>query len=81
MTSLKKRIFHISNVLRLENIRTTEKMRIVADGQQIVRVDWDMNDLEVDFSDDLINYIAEQLKILMVLLLVIMQKEFVLKCY
>ena len=48
----------ISNVLRLKNIRTTEKMRIVADRQQIARVDWDMNDSEVDFNDNLIKSIA-----------------------
>ena len=36
----------ISNVLRLNSIRTTEKMRIVADGQQIARVDWDMDEFK-----------------------------------
>ena len=56
---LKEKEISISNILRLENIRTTEKMRIVADRQQVVRVDWDMNDLAVGFSDNLIQYIAE----------------------
>ena len=37
-------------------------MRIVADGQQIARVDWDMNDLEVDFNDELIKSIAAHIK-------------------
>jgi len=59
---LKKKDTDISNVLRLKNIRTTEKMRIVADGQQIARIDWDMNDLEVDFNDDLIKNIAAHIK-------------------
>ena len=51
-----------SNVLRLNNIRTTEKMRIVADGQQIARVDWDMNDLEVDFNDDFIKNTVDHIE-------------------
>ena len=62
ITQLTKKDTNISNVLRLNNIRTTEKMRIVADGQQIARVDWDMNDLEVDFNDDLIKNIAAHIK-------------------
>ena len=59
---LKEKEIPISNILRLGNIRTTEKMRIVADRQQIVRVDWDMNDLAAGFSDNLIKYIAEQMQ-------------------
>ena len=59
---LKEKEIPISNILRLENIRTTEKMRIVADRQQIVRVDWDMNDLAAGFSDNLIKYITKQVK-------------------
>ena len=58
ITQLTKKGTDISNVLRLKNIRTTEKMRIVADRQQIARVDWDMNDSEVDFNDNLIKSIA-----------------------
>ena len=42
---LKEKEIQFHNILRLENIRTTEKMRIVADRQQVVRVDRDMNDL------------------------------------
>ena len=48
----------ISNVLRLNSVRTTEKMRIVADRQQIVRVDWDMDQFKADFVDDLIKNIS-----------------------
>ena len=62
ITQLTKKDTNTSNVLRLNNIRTTEKMRIVADGQQIARVDWDMNDLEVDFNDELIKGIAAYIK-------------------
>ena len=59
---LTKKNTNISNVLRLGNIRTTEKMRIVADGQQIARVDWDMNDLEFDFNDGIIKNITAHIK-------------------
>ena len=62
INQLTKKGTDISNVLRLNNIRTTEKMRIVADRQQIARVDWDMNGLEVDFSDNLIKSIATYIK-------------------
>ena len=62
ITQLTKKGTDISNVLRLSNIRTTEKMRIVADGQQVARVDWDMNDLEVDFNNDLIKSIVAHIK-------------------
>ena len=62
INQLTKKGTDISNVLSLKNIRTTEKMRIVADRQQIARVDWDMNDLEVDFSDNLIKSIATYIK-------------------
>jgi D-beta-D-heptose 7-phosphate kinase/D-beta-D-heptose 1-phosphate adenosyltransferase len=48
----------ISNVHRLNSVRTTEKMRIVADRQQIVRVDWDMDQFKADFVDDLIKNIS-----------------------
>ena len=61
VNQLTKKDVQISNLLRLNNIRTTEKMRIVADRQQIVRVDWDMNDLEVDYTDDFIKNISENI--------------------
>ena len=59
---LKEKDIPISNILRSDNIKTTEKMRIVADRQQVVRVDWDMNDLKVDFHDDLVKNIAGQIQ-------------------
>ena len=62
ITQLTKKGTNISNVLRLKNIRTTEKMRIVADRQQIARVDWDINDSEVDFDDNIIKSIATYIK-------------------
>ena len=62
IAQLEEKGTQISNILRLDNIRTTEKMRIVADRQQIARVDWDMNDLEVDYAEDLIKNIAKQIQ-------------------
>ena len=62
IAQLTKKGTDISNVLRLKNIRTTEKMRIVADRQQIARVDWDINDSEVDFDDNIIKSIATYIK-------------------
>ena len=62
IAQLTKKGTDISNVLRLKNIKTTEKMRIVADRQQIARVDWDINDSEVDFNDNLIKSIATHIK-------------------
>ena len=62
IAQLTKKGTDISNVLRLKNIKTTEKMRIVADRQQIARVDWDINDSEVDFDDNIIKSIATYIK-------------------
>ena len=59
---LTKRDVQISNVLRLNSIRTTEKMRIVADRQQIARVDWDMDEFKADFVDDLIKNISKYIE-------------------
>ena len=52
----------ISNVHRLNSVRTTEKMRIVADRQQIARVDWDMDEFKADLVDDLIKKISEHIE-------------------
>ena len=52
----------VSNVLRLSNIRTTEKMRIIADRQQVVRVDWDMDYLKNEFDDTFIKNFIEDVK-------------------
>ncbi len=52
----------ISNVLRINNIRTTEKMRIIPDRQQVARVDWDMDDFKIEFIDKLMENIAEDIK-------------------
>tara|TARA_Y100001970_G_C14198823_1_gene839832 strand:+ start:378 stop:1337 length:960 start_codon:yes stop_codon:yes gene_type:complete len=52
----------ISGLLKLNDIRTTEKMRIVADRQQVVRVDWDMDDFEIEFEDDFIGKISKYIQ-------------------
>ena len=62
ITQLTKKDTNISNVLRLKSVRTTEKMRIVADRQQIARVDWDMDESKADFVDDLIKNMSEHIE-------------------
>ncbi len=42
---LKKKGISTKNIIQSESNQTTEKMRIVAEGQQVVRVDWDANNL------------------------------------
>ena len=62
INQLAEKNIEISNVLRLNSIRTTEKMRIVADRQQIARIDWDMDEFKADFADDLIKNISGHIK-------------------
>jgi len=59
---LLKKDISVSNVLRLGSTRTTEKMRIVADRQQVARVDWDMNDFEIKHYNTLIESVAKTIK-------------------
>jgi len=59
---LLKKDISVSNVLRLESIRTTEKMRIVADRQQVARVDWDMDDFEIEHYNTLLKSVATTIK-------------------
>ena len=42
---LKKKGIQTRHLVESKSVRTTEKMRIVAEGQQVVRVDWDANRL------------------------------------
>ena len=62
ISQLEQKNISIANVLRYENIRTTEKMRIVAGRQQVARVDWDMKDLHRDFWNELKINMDKQLK-------------------
>lgn len=39
---LKKNI-SVANIVQVKNLKTTEKMRIISDNQQMVRVDWDQD--------------------------------------
>ncbi len=52
----------VFNILRDKNIQTTEKMRIVAERQQILRVDWDMDDLVIKYENSLYKNIKKELK-------------------
>jgi len=49
------------NILQSELIQTTEKMRIVAEGQQLVRVDWDANSLEKKDYDIILNLLHKKI--------------------
>ena len=53
---LKKKGISIKHIIQSESIRTTEKMRIVAEGQQVVRVDWDASNL----NDQNLNKVLKQ---------------------
>ncbi|MFL2983254.1 MAG: D-glycero-beta-D-manno-heptose-7-phosphate kinase [Candidatus Neomarinimicrobiota bacterium] len=52
----------VFNILRERNIQTTEKMRIVADRQQILRVDWDMDDLVIEYENSLTKNISKEIQ-------------------
>tara|TARA_Y100001980_G_C14529606_1_gene305423 strand:- start:12 stop:968 length:957 start_codon:yes stop_codon:yes gene_type:complete len=53
---LKKKEISTRHIVKSKFIRTTEKMRIVAEGQQLVRVDWDASNL----SDQNLNQLLKQ---------------------
>ena len=53
---LKKKGIHTRHIVESEFVRTTEKMRIVAEGQQVVRVDWDTSNL----TDQNLNQVQKQ---------------------
>ena len=48
LDKLKKIIKYHIEILEFQTMQTTEKMRIVAEGQQVVRVDWDAKNLTKD---------------------------------
>ena len=54
---LKQKGILTKHIVCSKSIRTTEKMRIVAEGQQLVRVDWDSSTL----TDQNLNQIREQI--------------------
>ena len=53
---LRKKGISTKHIIESESNRTTEKMRIVADGQQVVRVDWDACNL----TEQNINQVLKQ---------------------
>ncbi len=53
---LKKKGIQTRHLVKSKSVRTTEKMRIVAEGQQVVRVDWDASSL----SDKNLNQIIQE---------------------
>ena len=53
---LKKKGISTRFIVESKSIRTTEKMRIVAEGQQLVRVDWDASNL----TDQNLNQVLKQ---------------------
>ncbi len=59
--NLEEKYISTSSIIKSERIRTTEKMRIVAEGQQLVRVDWDAANL-TDFSlDQVSDHFSEEM--------------------
>ena len=51
-----------SGIIQIPTICTTEKMRILSDKQQIVRVDWDANQFELKFLKKLFDSLSETIK-------------------
>ena len=59
---LKKRVFSTRHIVDSKSIRTTEKMRIVAEGQQLVRVDWDSSNLtDQEFKSNIKNRFSKKM--------------------
>ena len=52
----------ISGILIDKNIWTTEKMRILADAQQVVRVDWDAKEFNKGSYDKILGSLPNQIK-------------------
>ena len=61
LEELSKKEIPISDILRLRNIRTTEKMRIVAGSQQVVRVDWDMDNFKIENNEKLFEIVSNKI--------------------
>ena len=58
---LKKKGIFTKHIIQSEFNRTTEKMRIVAEGQQVVRVDWDASDLTNQNLNKVIKMVSENI--------------------
>ena len=62
LDELRNRNISISGIVQVPTIRTTEKMRILSNEQQIVRVDWDANQFELKYLKKLMNSFPEKIK-------------------
>ena len=59
---LKTKNVLINDIIQSESGPTTEKMRIVAEGQQLVRVDWDSRNLTDHILDKLLKQVSQRIK-------------------
>tara|TARA_B100000575_G_C23115362_1_gene644698 strand:+ start:778 stop:1743 length:966 start_codon:yes stop_codon:yes gene_type:complete len=58
---LKQKGIMARNIVGSKSIRTTEKMRIVAEGQQLVRVDWDANKLTKQNLNQVLEQVSKKI--------------------
>ena len=58
---LKKKGISIKHIIQSKSIQTTEKMRIVAEGQQVVRVDWDAGSLTNQNLDQILKQVFKKI--------------------
>ena len=56
---LTKKGFSSAGLMQSKSIRTTEKMRIIAEGQQLARVDWDVSNLTDQSLDQVLQQISK----------------------
>ena len=59
---LRARNISTSGIVQIPSICTTEKMRILSDKQQIVRVDWEENQLDLKYLNGLMNSLSEKIE-------------------
>ena len=62
MDDLAQKGFSSKDILQFDSICTTEKMRIVAEGQQVVRVDWDSSCLIGENYNHVLKQISNKIK-------------------
>ena len=58
---LKKKGISTKHIIQSKSIQTTEKMRIVAEGQQVVRVDWDAGSLTNQNLDQILKQVFKKI--------------------
>ena len=58
---LKKKGISTKHIIQSESNRTTEKMRIVAEGQQVVRVDWDACNLTEQNLNQVLKQVSKKI--------------------